>query len=137
MSAQFGPRLTGWNFHGLPSSFAGCSHQPPVQSTSCRPSPLTSPTPSPCAYLNVPGTSFLGLLGSLMGCISHGCVGSLPGLNQAICPSCSFFFGCQPMTRTRLPVPNRSAYRGVSLQALCQTKCCFHGPGLPRGFSYQ
>ena len=30
------------------------------------------------------------------------------------------------MMRSRLPSPNRSAYCGVSLQALCQMSCCFH-----------
>ena len=30
----------------------------------------------------VPGISLPGGLGSLIGCISHGCVGSLPGVSQ-------------------------------------------------------
>ncbi len=67
-----------------------------------------------------------------MGCISHGWVGSAPGPNQAITPP-----GWVPMTSTRLPVPNRSAYCGVSLQALLAMTCGFQCSSLPAGFSYQ
>src|SRR5262249_50888157 len=140
MSAQASPRLAAWNVHGLPSSLAGCSHQPPVQITSSLPSPLTSPTPRPCEYRNVPGTGLPGGLGSLIGCISQVCVGSLPGANQAIWPSLPSIFlplGWNPITRTRLPVLNRSTYCEVSLQALCQMTCCFQCPSFPFGFSYQ
>src|SRR5689334_24126566 len=66
------------HFHGLSSTFVGCSHQPLGQRTSSLPSPLISPTPRPCANLNVPGIGLPGALGSLIGCISHVWVGSLP-----------------------------------------------------------
>src|SRR5438876_1193781 len=51
------------------------------------PSPLTSPTPRPWEKRFVPGMGWPGELGSLIGCISQGRVGSAPGVNQAICPS--------------------------------------------------
>src|SRR5262249_26759882 len=74
MSAQASPSFAGWNFHGVwPSTFSGCSHQPSVQMTSLRPSPLMSPMPRPCEKRNVPGMILPGgALGSLIGCISHG-----------------------------------------------------------------
>ena len=58
-------------------------------------------------------TSFVVTLGvtalaSLIGCISHGCVASFPGVNQPICPCSSLPWGCDPMIRTRLPLPKRS-----------------------------
>ena len=56
----------------------GCSHQPPVQITSSRPSPFKSPTPRPCENRNVPGMTFPGLLGSLIACISQGSCGVAP-----------------------------------------------------------
>src|SRR5262245_29502700 len=153
MSAQAGPSLSwpraGWYVHGASVTFAGCSHQPAVQITSSRPSPLTSPTPRPCENFCVPGISLpvpgTGLpsfiigatLGSLIGCMVHGLVGSWPGSNHAICPSLPLPLGCQPMTMTRLPLPNRSTYCGVSLQALCQISCFFQSPSpLLPGFSY-
>src|SRR5262249_10893455 len=62
MSAQGSPMRAGWNFHGvLPSGFSGCSHQPPVQITSSRPSPLTSPPPRPWSNWFVPGTYLPGI----------------------------------------------------------------------------
>ncbi len=77
MSAHAAPRFAGWNFHGvLPSGFSGCSHQPPVQITSFRPSPLMSPTPRPWLNFRVPGISLPGVLGSLIGCMIHSAVGS-------------------------------------------------------------
>src|SRR6516225_2363503 len=81
--------------------------------------------------------TFSFVLGSLIGCITQSLVGSLPGANQAICPSFSLPLGCEPIISTRLPVPNRSTYWGVSLQALCQITCSFQCPGLPLGCSYQ
>src|SRR5437879_1884335 len=141
MSAQASPSLAGWNGHG-PVAFApsaGCSHQPPVQITSSRPSPLTSPTPRPCENCIVPGIGFPGANASLMGCLVHGWVGSAPGANHDICPSLppGFSLGCQPMTSTRSPEPNKSTYCGVSLQALCQISCSVQRPAPPLGFSYQ
>src|SRR5207244_12148873 len=114
-----------------------CAHHPPVQIPSSRPSPLSSPVPRPCENLRVPGTSLPGSLGTLIGCISHSCVGSGPGRNQAICPWSSLPGGCQPMTRTRRPLPNRSTYCGVSLQALGQITCSFLCPVWPVVFWYQ
>src|SRR5262249_23627157 len=88
MSAHASPRSAWWKVHGPVASApaVGCSHQPPVQMTSSRPSPFTSPTPRPCENRCVPGTSWPGRLASLIGCISQSCVGSLPGRNHAICP---------------------------------------------------
>src|SRR5208282_6660413 len=96
-----------------------------------------SPTPRPCENFCVAGISLPAALGPLMGCISHGCVGSLPGVSHIICPWLSFPLGCTPQMRTFLPLPCRSAYCGVSLQQLVQIRCAFHGPASPLGFSYQ
>ncbi len=82
-----------------------------------------------------------GRPGSLIGCISHSAYGSLGfGVKYAIVPSLASSrapFGWVPMTSTFLPVPSRSAYCGVSLQALCQMGCFFQWPDPPMGFSIQ
>src|SRR5437764_211716 len=77
MSAQSSLILAAWNFHGLPSTFSGCSHQPCGQMMSIRPSPLKSSVKQQKESLYKPGTRGSNLRSMRRTCRFHSPLGSL------------------------------------------------------------
>src|SRR3954449_9498536 len=118
------PNATGLCFHSPFVPGAGCSHQPNAQTISRRPSPLTSPTPSPCELFAAQGP------GSEIGVSFQGCVGAAgSGFASTIVPP-----GI-PITTSGLPSPSTSAICVSSIHTSGVTTYLSQRLGSPRGFT--